>query len=124
MVSNCGKAFSKAASRCRHGMLGEMSWLTSVVIAKCVAAYQDDTTVSRIAAAITGQAYCVHTSMARTTRAVIVFMSLVSRMGWSMGSADRWRGLRRQEKGEMVTNESRRKALDAPNGRKSEILDI
>ena len=38
----------------------------------------------KIAAAITGHAYCVHTSMARTTRAVIVFMS------WSAGWDGQW----------------------------------
>ena len=63
-----------AASRCRHGMSVEMSLLMSVVMEKCVAAYHDDTTVSSNAAAMTGQAYCVQKSIARTTRAVIVFM--------------------------------------------------
>jgi hypothetical protein len=33
-------------------------------------------------------------------------------------------GVRRQEKGEMVTDESRLRGLDALNGAKSEILDI
>ena len=46
----------------------------SVVMEKCVAAYQDDTTASSIAAAMTGQAYCEQKPIARTTRAVIVFM--------------------------------------------------
>ena len=33
-------------------------------------------------------------------------------------------GVRRQEKGEMVTDELRLRSLDALNGAKSEILDI
>ena len=55
----------------------EMSWLTSVVMRKCVAAYQDDRTASRTDTPITGQAYCAQKPIARTTRAVMVFM------GWS-----------------------------------------
>ena len=67
----------------------EISWLMSVVMAKCVAAYQDDATVSRSATPMTGQAYCAQKSIARTTRAVIVFMGLSGSDGqgteWSAG---------------------------------------
>ena len=63
-----------AASRCRQSMFGEMSWLTSVVMAKCVAAYQDDSTASSSDSPMTGQAFFAQKPMARTTRAVIVFM--------------------------------------------------
>ena len=51
-----GNAFSKAASRSRHAMWGEMSWLTSVVMAKWVAAYQDASKVRRSDTTMTGQA--------------------------------------------------------------------
>ena len=54
--SKWGNAFSISASRCRHEIFGEMSWLTSVVILKCVTAYQDDSTPSRTERMITGAA--------------------------------------------------------------------
>ena len=47
------EGFLESHSRCRPGLLVESSWLMSVVIEKWVAAYQLDTTVSRIAPAIT-----------------------------------------------------------------------
>ncbi|MFY9694982.1 MAG: hypothetical protein WA776_10945 [Xanthobacteraceae bacterium] len=95
----------------------------SVVIAKCVAAYQDETISRRTPAAITGHAYRAQRSIARTTRAVIVFM------GWSAQRTDEGdrrigTGLRRQDKGEMVTEQSLWEGIDALNGSKSEILDI
>src|SRR5580700_9984253 len=80
--SYCGNAFSNANSRCRHGMSVEISLLMSVVMEKCVAAYHDDATVSTSAAAMTGQAKCTQKSIARTTKAVIIFMGL-SGMRWS-----------------------------------------
>jgi len=54
----------------------------SVVMEKCVAAYHDDATVSTSAMAMTGHAWCTQKSIARTTKAVIVFMGL-SGMRWS-----------------------------------------
>jgi hypothetical protein len=45
-----------------------------VVIEKCVAAYHDDTIASSKAPAITGQAYRQQKAIARTTKAVVVFM--------------------------------------------------
>src|SRR5208282_3411285 len=89
----------------------------SVVMEKCVAAYHDDATASSSAAAKTGQAYCPQKSIARTTRAVIIFMGSAewgqqnggSRMGaveWD-GQRDGWivsrtnSRLRRQEKGKI-----------------------
>ena len=74
----------------------------SVVMEKCVAAYHDDATVSTSARPMTGHAWCTQKSIARTTRAVIVFMGL-SGMRWSadgmVGGSNR--PLRRQEKGKM-----------------------
>ena len=55
-------------------MFEEMSRLTSVVMAKCVAAYQDDRSVSRIETQITDHAFCAHKPIARTTKAVMLFM--------------------------------------------------
>ena len=74
--SYCGNALSNAISRCRHGMSVEISLLMSVVMEKCVAAYHDDATVSTSATPMTGHAWCTQKSIARTTRAVIVFMGL------------------------------------------------
>src|SRR5580693_4573491 len=100
--SYCGNAFSNAISRCRHGMSVEISLLMSVVMEKCVAAYHDDATVRINAAAMTDHAWCMQKSIARTTRAVIVFMGL-SGMRWSGTecSAGLTGVLRRQEKGKM-----------------------
>src|SRR3984957_3652598 len=100
--SYCGNAFSNAISRCRHGMSVEISLLISVVMEKCVAAYHDDATVKINAAAMTDHAWCMQKSIARTTKAVIVFMGLkwnaMVRDGMFGGSN---RPLRRQEKGKM-----------------------
>ncbi len=81
IVSNCGKAFSKAASRCRHGIFEEMSWLISVVMAKLVTAYHDDSTASSTATPMTGQTCFAQMPIARTIMAVSVFMSWA--MGWA-----------------------------------------
>jgi len=43
-------------------------------MAKCVAAYHDDTTVNSSATPITGQARRAQKSIARTTSVVIIFM--------------------------------------------------
>jgi hypothetical protein len=51
-----------------------MSWLTSVVIAKCVTAYQDDNTPSKSERMITGAACCAQNLIARTTKLVIILM--------------------------------------------------
>src|SRR5580704_455813 len=100
--SYCGNALSNAISRWRHGMSVEISLLMSVVMEKCVAAYQDDATVRTSARPMTGHAYSTQKSIARTTRAVIVFMGLrwnaMVRDGMFGGSN---RPLRRQEKGKM-----------------------
>src|SRR5271170_5899089 len=55
-------------------MFGEISWLMSVVMEKCVAAYQVASTASRSDSPITGHAFFAHRPMARTTKAVIDFM--------------------------------------------------
>src|ERR1700692_1889502 len=80
--SYCGNALSNAISRCRHGMSVEINLLMSVVMEKCVAAYHDDATVRTSATPMTGHAWCPQKSIARTTRAVIVFMGL-NGMRWS-----------------------------------------
>src|ERR1700681_4600218 len=72
--SYCGNALSNAISRRLHGMSGGISLLMSVVMEKCVAAYHDDATVRTSATAMTGHAWCTRKSIARTARAVIVFM--------------------------------------------------
>ena len=46
----------------------------SVVIEKCVAAYHEDTIASSSAPAMTDQAYRQQKAIARTTKAVVVFM--------------------------------------------------
>ncbi len=43
-------------------------------MAKCVAAYQPDSTASKSDIPITGQACCAQKPTARTTKAVIIFM--------------------------------------------------
>src|SRR6202030_4008321 len=100
--SYCGNAFSNAISRCRHGMSVEISLLMSVVMEKCVAAYHDDATVRTSARPKTGHAWCTQKSIARTTKAVIVFMGLkwnaMVRDGMFGGSN---RPFRRQEKGKV-----------------------
>ena len=106
MVSNCGKAFSKAASRCRHGMFGEISWLMSVVIAKCVAAYQDETIAQQDARGDHRPCILRANIDCADNEGGDRFHGLVSAIGMVRGSADRGTGLRRQEKGEMVTDES------------------
>ena len=55
-------------------MFGEISWLTSVVILKCVTAYQEDNTASRTERMITGAAYFAQNLIARTTKLVIILM--------------------------------------------------
>jgi hypothetical protein len=45
-----------------------------VVMEKCVAAYHEDAIVNSSAAAITGQANRQQKAIARTTKAVVVFM--------------------------------------------------
>ena len=55
VTSNCGKAFSKAISRCRPGLLADRSWLMSVLTEKCVAVYQTEAIARRIAPALTHQ---------------------------------------------------------------------
>src|SRR5580700_6701174 len=72
--SNCGNAFSNLASRCRQSMFGEISWLMSVVMAKCVAAYHDAITASSSDSPMTGHAFFAHKPMARTTKPVIDLM--------------------------------------------------
>jgi hypothetical protein len=51
-----------------------MSLFMSVVIEKCVAAYHEDTIASSSAATITDQACRQQKAIARTTKAVVVFM--------------------------------------------------
>ena len=68
-------------------MFGEMSWLMSVVMEKCVAAYQVDSTASRSDRPITGQAFFAQKPMVRTTTAVIDFMS-----EWVNGIGFQWIG--------------------------------
>ena len=72
--SNCGKAFSKRISRCRPGLADEISWLISVVIAKCVTEYQEAASVKTIAAAMTHQAKCTQKPIVRTTKEESAFM--------------------------------------------------
>ena len=66
----------------------------SVVIEKCVAAYQrGEDGEHEYAAAITAQAYAMQKAIARTTKAVIIFMG-VSGMACN-ADGERWPGLRR-----------------------------
>src|ERR1700733_3593671 len=133
--SNCGKAFSNLASRCRQSIFGEMSWLISVVMEKCVAAYQDASTASRTDRPITGQAFFAQTLMARTTKAVIDFMSeLVKGIQSSVARGSTNRRLRLQDRGKTEADTAAGWAtgrtlaasarLDALIWRKSEIMDI
>jgi hypothetical protein len=64
----------------------------SVVMRKCVTAYQDDTTPSRIDATITSAACLLQKPIVRTTDEVIIFMRLgglewIARMSGCAGGA-------------------------------------
>ena len=105
----------------------------SVVMEKCVAAYQDDAAVISAAIPTTGQANRAQISIARTTAAVILFMGPAEFDGQKDRNDRLNYCLSGQEKGktgaassaflDLLQNRVQKRRLDARKSDKREITD-